>query len=106
MRKVISALCLMGTASVLAQDYNATLSKSILYYASATFCDESTLQNWNCGPACSSQPGVGSVTIVSDYLLGTFGFVAYNNLTDTVIVSFRGSYNAANWASDADYFQV
>jgi hypothetical protein len=41
---------------------------------------------------------------VSEFLEGTFGFVAYNNINNTITVAFRGSYNVANWYLDLDYF--
>jgi hypothetical protein len=40
---------------------------------------------------------------VSDFLEGTYGFVAYNNKTNSIVVSFRGSYTYANWYQDSDY---
>jgi hypothetical protein len=43
------------------------------------------------------------VTILSDFIEGTFGFVAYNNLTNDIVVAFRGSDNTANWVEDGDY---
>ena len=98
-----AAFLLAGTVSCY-EDYNATLSKSILYYASATFCDENDLQYWNCGPACLALTGVYQpVTILSDFLEGTFGFVAYNNITNEIVVAFRGSDNRINWIEDGDY---
>ena len=46
MKKIISAmiagLLLAGTVTCY-EEYNATLSKSIVYYASATFCAETDL---------------------------------------------------------------
>lgn len=54
---IIAGLLLVGTASCY-EEYNATLGKSIMYYASATFCDENDLKYWACGPACQALPGV------------------------------------------------
>lgn len=101
-----SAAVLAFAGMVNAEQYNETLSKSILYYATATFCDEYTLQYWNCGSACKANPGVGSVTILESFLMGTFGFTAYNNQTNDIIVAFRGSYDFMNWYSDFDYFMI
>lgn len=96
-------LAVSGTVSAY-QDYNATLGKQILYYATATYCDSSTVQTWTCGSACQALPGVSDVTLISDWLDGTFGFVAYNGQTNDIVVAFRGSRNVANWYSDFDYF--
>ena len=43
------------------------------------------------------------MTVVSDFLDGTYGFVVYNNQTDDIVVAFRGSYDYANWAEDGEY---
>jgi hypothetical protein len=58
-------LALIGYASA---DYNATVSKSLLYYASATFCEDYSLQSWYCGNACKQTPGVTNVTFVSEFI--------------------------------------
>jgi Lipase (class 3) len=42
--------------------------------------------------------------MVSNYLEGTQGYVAYNSLTNEIIVSFRGSVNYVNWYDNFDYF--
>ncbi len=49
-------------------------------------------------------PGVGSVSLVENFFDGTFGFVAYNNVSNTITCAFRGSHNIANWYLDFDYF--
>ncbi|TNV76484.1 hypothetical protein FGO68_gene10993 [Halteria grandinella] len=75
----------------------------MLYYASATFCDEDTITYWQCGSACTHTQGVGAITVVSDFLDGTYGYVAYNNRTNDIVVAFRGSYDYANWYEDGEY---
>ncbi len=96
---------LLATTAFAYEQYNETLSKRILFYASATFCNENDLKYWACGPACQALPGVYSpVTILSEIIEGTFGFAAYNNLTNNIVVAFRGSDNTANWIEDGDYF--
>ena len=37
---------------------------------------------------------------------GTFGYVAFNNLSDEVIVSFRGSENIENWITDFEFNSI
>jgi len=86
--------------------YDPALSLTALNYATATYCEESSVESWTCGPACKTLPGVSSVALVSDFLEGTFGFVAYNNQTDTIAIAFRGSFNFINWVEDADYTQI
>ena len=43
------------------------------------------------------------MTTVSSFIEGTFGFVAYDNSSDTVSVAFRGSFDTVNWIDDMDY---
>jgi len=49
---LLGAVLLASVGFAAAEDYDPVLSKSLLYYASATFCDEYNLQNWYCGTAC------------------------------------------------------
>ncbi len=51
-------------------------------------------------------PGVTSLTRLSDKTAGVFGYVAYNQLNDQIIVAFRGSDNMANWIANIDFFQT
>ena len=99
-------LVLCGLVTYARAAYDPVLSLTALYYATATFCDESSVDSWTCGPACQTLPGVTSVTLASDFLEGTFGYVAYNNQTDTIAIAFRGSFNYINWVEDADYTQI
>ncbi len=101
---LVGAVLMATVGFASADDYNPALSKQMLYYASATFCDEYSLQNWYCGPACQMTQGVTKVTLVSEIFQGTFGFVNYNNINNTINVAFRGSANLANWYLDLDYF--
>lgn len=106
MKKIlsISAAAALLCLSLVKADYNATKALELVYYSAATFCDESTVEySWSCGAACKATPGVGAITIVSDFLQGTYGFVLYNNNTNSIVVAFRGSYTYANWYEDADY---
>lgn len=37
---------------------------------------------------------------------GTFGYVAYNEVSDEVIVAFRGSVNIQNWVTNLDFISI
>lgn len=100
----VATLLSLLSSTTMAVDYNATLSMQLLYYSAASFCSYYSLDDWTCGPACKADAGVGSVTIVEGLFMGTFGFVVYNNVTNSIVVSFRGSYTTFNWISDMDYF--
>jgi hypothetical protein len=73
--------------------YDEDMSKLAMFYAAAAYCDPSILLQWNCGTACSANPGILTVRPIihasaKDY---TFGFVTYNPLTSKIIVTFRGT---------------
>ena len=46
--------------------YDETVAKRLVYYSAAAFCKESTLENWNCGAACTGAPGIVNFTPVTD----------------------------------------
>ena len=42
------------------------------------------------------------MTLITDPVTETFGYVAFNKETDTVVVAYRGTHNTQNWVEDAD----
>lgn len=64
-----------------------------MFYSAAAYCDSLTLVQWNCGKACSANPGILTVrpVIHASANAYTFGFVTYNPLTNKIIVAFRGT---------------
>ena len=96
------SILIQAAASI---EYDPALGRSLVYYSAGAFCEQSSLETWTCGPACQTQPGVISTTFVSDNNAGTFGYVAYNALTESIIVAFRGSRNLENWYENLDYFK-
>jgi len=77
-------------------------------YAYAAFC-LGGLEQWNCY-WCNVATGFGiapvnvSLIFESDGLYGTAGYVGATN--DSIIVSFRGSRSANNWAHDFEFFRT
>jgi hypothetical protein len=100
-RILLSAAVLYTVAS--ASGYDATLSKRAAYYSSASYCAKAGLQSWSCGAACSAVPGVTSVTVMENYIQGTYGFVGYSAAHNEIMVAFRGSHNIANWIENIDF---
>lgn len=43
---------------------------------------------------------------VYDNLTELYGYVAYSNTANTIIISFRGSSNVDNWLADFDFIEV
>ena len=61
---------------------------------------------WQCGEACTQLPGVTRYTPIIDESRGTFGFVAYNAKNDEIVISFRGTVNFQNWATNINFLQM
>ena len=74
-----------------------------MYYAKASYCDTSDLNNWNCGQICDKVKGVSTATRVENYLLGVFGYVTYNSIDNIIIASFRGSSKIMNWIMNINF---
>ena len=89
-----------------ADSYDQNLSQRAVYQSLAAFCENNDLENWKCGKSCDAVPGVTSLTRLSDKTAGVFGYVAYNEKQDQIIVAFRGSDNIANWIANIDFFQT
>jgi predicted lipase len=102
MKWIPIALCLIGCVA----GYDETVSKRLVYYSAAAFCEVNTLKNWNCGAACQAVPGVTSFTQVADATLTNFGYVAYNPSQNEVVVAYRGSHNIENWINDMDAVKI
>ena len=51
-----------------------------MFYSAATFCENTDIENWKCGGACTKVPGVVKVTRVRNSILGVFGYVGYNTI--------------------------
>ena len=66
-------------ASIASAAYDQNVGFKALYYSGATHCDANKLKAWTCGTPCTKEPGVTSLTMVSNDAKGTLGFVAYNS---------------------------
>lgn len=71
--------------------YSPSVGLRAVHYSKASYCANSDLDHWQCGPICTKIDGVTSATRVTDYALGVFAFVAYNFVNNEIVVSFRGS---------------
>ena len=104
MKKLALSIAMASAAQ--AADYDHETGKTIMAYASTAFCERSIIESWKCGAACQNNPGVQAAIVVSDFIAGTYGYVTYNNETDTIIAAFRGTVNNANFYEDVDYFKI
>jgi len=92
--------------------YDESDAKLYVEYARAAFCDQSSLENWNCGDICDNVPieagsvyflGPGSKYEVQGYVAALPS--AVDNSSATVsrrcVAAFRGSVRMKNWVADA-----
>jgi len=74
--------------------------------AGASYCPQSDIQDWSCGPCIDSGLAVSDVKFVAQDDLGTenssFVVVAKLALHPGCLISFRGSHDIANWLRDAE----
>jgi len=78
----------------------------LFYYSAAAYCEELSLLAWECGPACDTIKGIESITMITDLVLSVQGFVAYNSLTQSIYVVFRGTIGKVNTIEDIDFFKM
>jgi hypothetical protein len=76
--------------------YNAFRSKTIAVYSSLSFCNSSCLLDWSCQDS-PLVPKLLNVTVMTKSLSQANGYVGYSPADDTIVVSFRGTDNIANW---------
>jgi hypothetical protein len=81
--------------------YDENIAYKGVMFSAAAYCSYKDLDKWDCGEPCTSTNGIikGSVvhSIQNDDDL--FGFVAYNQKEQEIVVSFRGTngLDFKNW---------
>lgn len=63
------------------------------------------MQNWTCGKPCTNGPQLTEIVQLSKYWDGSFAFVGYNAELNEIVVSFRGSANIVNWATNIEIIE-
>jgi Lipase (class 3) len=102
-----TALVVASLVSVaFSAQYDEAIGLKAMYYAGATYCSLPDLMDWQCGAPCYK--GVTEFTPIQNEALNTFGFVAYNEDDNEIVVAFRGTQigTVLNWISDLDYHRV
>lgn len=105
----VSILVALLTAAALARaqfpgnpTYEEALAYDGVYYSNAVKCDPATVLDWSCGPACTNAPGLTHVTMVYNDTWQVRAFAGLDVANSRVVLSFRGTITALNWAEDAD----
>lgn len=110
MKPIVLSLAVLASLSLAAPiPYDPAVGLKSMYYAGAAYCLLDDLQtNWNCGEPCAQTNGVKEFTPIINTNLNTFGYVAYNEQDNEIVVVFRGTQmtNVMNWVSDLDIHTV
>jgi hypothetical protein len=83
--------------------YNETEALEYAHLATAAYCggpkfSRAALESWQCGPSCSSVPGLQSVRQVIGSRTDSVGFVGW--LRGRCVVAFRGTTDFSGWVAD------
>lgn len=97
-------LFFIGVIGVTATQYDPDLAMTGWTYSKAAFCTPADLMAWNCTSCAVYNPGMGDVAVFDSPTTEEQAFVGYNKLTQTIVMSFRGSDNLPNWIYDLDFF--
>ena len=92
--------------SVTTPVYEEAVAYETLGYAQAAYCP--SLESWSCGAVCRGLPTLVNVSLVED--AKTYGrvYVGYQEKSDVIIVSFRGTVGTSfkNWWSDLSSIEL
>lgn len=88
--------------------YDENQAKTYWFYASAGYCSQSKIENWNCGKACDSVSKLSNVKVFFNSTGSNSGFTAYDSNTNSIIILMRGTvpWNIKNWMDDLDFITV
>ena len=70
---------------------NVALFRPYTHYASAGYCNPSSIISWSCGLDCNSNPSFHPVASGGDGALVQYWFVGYDSALDTVVVVNQGT---------------
>lgn len=70
--------------------YDPLIGLNAAYYSAAAYCNKTTIQDWSCGMPCTLKSTVINITQIENINTNTYGYVAYNEGENQIIVAFRG----------------
>ena len=86
-------------ASAAVTNYDENIAYNAVMYSAATYCKIDDVVSWYCGRPCDIMPNVTKRIISQNKEHDLFGFIAYNNKHQEIIVAFRGTngLDVKNW---------
>lgn len=85
--------------------YDEIFAKRASVFASATRCNISLLNSWNCGKPCSKNTGVKEVSAFYDAKNDVLGYTAFDETTNLITLAFRATSSDQNWALNFDFIR-
>lgn len=98
---------MLSLASAHTAAFDLGKARTFAGWAAIAYCDN--LEGWNCGAQCrQSERALENVTVITDNQTQGQAFVAYDRISSTIIISFRGTVleDFDNWWSDLDSLQL
>ena len=80
----------------------------MVHYAGASYSSPDKIKSWSCDPHCKALPDFAPKTVISDQHQDLQGFIGYDNDSQTIIISFRGTVETSiqNWITDLSIAQT
>jgi hypothetical protein len=103
---VFAAVCLAAAASsaaALPSSYNAAIAYSGWLYGKAVNCNATEIEDWTCS-TCQNISGMTQVRVFHNETTGGQAYVGFNDVSNTLVVTFRGSVDIQNWINNLDFF--
>eukprot|EP00730_Choanoeca_flexa_P010048 TRINITY_DN14969_c0_g1_i1.p1 TRINITY_DN14969_c0_g1~~TRINITY_DN14969_c0_g1_i1.p1 ORF type:complete len:294 (+),score=48.75 TRINITY_DN14969_c0_g1_i1:60-941(+) len=100
---LLSAL-VNGTDLTAQTIFNETQQLEYINLTWAAHCNPQALANWSC--FWCTDPTIQVVGTVHDDETKLYGFVAFSEANQSIIISYRGSTNIANFLTDIDFAQI
>ncbi|CUE81955.1 lipase, putative [Bodo saltans] len=110
----IVAACLLLVVAVAAatsgavsssSSYNPTVALSGWLYGKAVNCNRTSIENWSC-ETCQNISGMKDVRVFHNETTGGQAYVGFNEVSNTLVVTFRGSVDIQNWINNLDFFFI
>ena len=90
---------------VITSCYNESIAKNLAKVAIISHCTNEQIVNWSC-KLCKTYPHLTQLSVIQNTQTKIKGFVGYDSVLKSIIVSWRGTDNNRNWIEDASFRQI
>lgn len=85
-----------------AAEFQQSISTRTLNYCKVSYCEEAEITDWSCPVCTKALPDVVDVTTLVVSETEIHSMIAYDPTLESVVITFRGSSNDANWDTNYD----